>query len=82
MNKFFLFEISKNQPIAILWELIVYFIQEWLGWKDAAPKKEIVFQSAHLAHVPMIKEQNDFQCVLYPLSVLAAPSTDRQTPIL
>ena len=38
--------------------------------------------TVHLAHAPIIAEQNDLECVLYPLSVLAAPSTDRQTPIL
>ena len=35
-----------------------------------------------LAHAPIIAEQNDLERVLYPLSVLAAPSTDRQTFII
>ena len=35
--------------------------------------------AVHLAHAPIIAEQNDLQRVLYPLSVLAAPSTDRLT---
>ena len=35
----------------------------------------------HLAHAPIIAEQNDLQRALYPLSVLGAPSTDRQTLI-
>ena len=34
--------------------------------------------TVHLAHAPIIAEQNDMQRALYPLSVLAAPSTDRQ----
>ena len=37
--------------------------------------------AVHLAHAPIIAEQNDMQRALYPLSVLAAPSTDRQTLI-
>ena len=37
--------------------------------------------AVHLAHAPTIAEQNDMQRALYPLSVLAAPSTDRQTLI-
>ena len=37
--------------------------------------------AVHLAHAPIIAEQNDMQCALYPLSVSAAPSTDRQTLI-
>ena len=36
----------------------------------------------HLAHVPIIAEQNDMQLVLYLLSALAGPSTDRQTLII
>ena len=38
--------------------------------------------AVHLAHAPIIAEQNDLQRVLYPLSVLAAPSTDRLTFIV
>ena len=38
--------------------------------------------AVHLAHAPITAEQNDMQRALYPLSVLAAPSTDRQTLIL
>ena len=38
--------------------------------------------AVHLAHTPIIAEQNDLERVLYPLSVLAAPSTDRQTFII
>ena len=37
--------------------------------------------AVHLVHAPIIAEQNDLQRVLYPLSVLVAPSTDRQTLI-
>ena len=33
----------------------------------------------HLANAPIIAQQNNMQCVLYPLSVSAAPSTDKQT---
>ena len=39
-------------------------------------------KAAHLAHASIIAEQNDLQRVLYPLSVLAAPSTDRLTFIV
>ena len=35
-----------------------------------------------LVHAPIIAEKNDLQRALYPLSVLAAPSTARQTFIL
>ena len=37
--------------------------------------------AVHLVHATIIAEQNDLQRALYPLSVLAAPSTDRQTLI-
>ena len=36
-------------------------------------------KAVHLEHVPKIEKKNDVQRVLYPLTVLAAPSTDRQT---
>ena len=35
--------------------------------------------AVHLAHVSIIVEQIHLQCALYSLSVLVAPSTDRQT---
>ena len=38
--------------------------------------------AVHLAHAPTIAKQNYSQRVLYPLSVLAAPSTNRQTLIV
>ena len=37
--------------------------------------------AVYLAHAPIISEKNDLQRALYPLSVLAAPSTDRQSHI-
>ena len=37
--------------------------------------------AVHPAHAPTSTDQNDMQRALYPLSILAAPSTDRQTLI-
>ena len=37
--------------------------------------------AVHLVNAPIIAEQNDLQSVLYPLLILAASSTDRETLI-
>ena len=37
--------------------------------------------AVHLAHAPIIGEENDLHRALFPLLVLAAPSVDKQTPI-
>ena len=37
-----------------------------------------LINTVHLIHMSIMAEQNDMQQVLYPLLVLAAPSTDRQ----
>ena len=48
------------------------------------PQSQKLFSSwfinaVHLTHAPIMAEQNNLQCVLYQLSIFAAPSTDKVT---
>ena len=78
---------SINSPTALLLGLFTLWctVEKKLNFQRPQSRKSFSDQfikAVHLAHAPIIAEQNDLQRVLYPLSVLGAPTTDRQTLIV